>query len=102
MATGRPVSLKYDWFQQQTYTGKRSPWCVRVKLAADKEGKLMALESDWTVDHGPYSEFGDLLTIQGAEIIADAVGSEHTGRGPDSLHKSRLGFRLQGLRLTSE
>lgn len=69
MATGRPVALKYDWFQQQTYTGKRSPWWLKVKLAADKKGKLMALESDWTVDHGPYSEFGDLLTIHGAENI---------------------------------
>ncbi|MEN6448235.1 MAG: molybdopterin-dependent aldehyde oxidoreductase, partial [Syntrophaceae bacterium] len=67
IATGRPVALRYDWYQQQTYTGKRSPWWIKLKLAANKDGKLEALESDWTVDHGPYSEFGDLLTIHGAE-----------------------------------
>jgi aldehyde oxidoreductase len=67
MATGRPVALKYDYYQQQTYTGKRSPWWMKLKIAADEDGRLQALESDWTVDHGPYSEFGDMLTIHGAE-----------------------------------
>ncbi|MGD9209484.1 MAG: molybdopterin-dependent oxidoreductase [Desulfobacteraceae bacterium] len=67
IATGKAVALKYDWRQQQTYTGKRSPWWMKLKIAADKNGKLKALESDWTVDHGPYSEFGDMLTIHGAE-----------------------------------
>jgi aldehyde oxidoreductase len=67
VATGRAVALKYDWYQQQTYTGKRSPWWMKLRIAADKEGRLLGLESDWTVDHGPYSEFGDLLTIHGAE-----------------------------------
>lgn len=67
MATGRPVAMQYDWYQQQTYTGKRSPWWMKLKVGADQDGKLLALESDWTVDHGPYSEFGDLLTLHGAE-----------------------------------
>ncbi len=67
MATNRPVALKYDWYQQQIYTGKRSPWWMKLKIAADESGKLLALESDWTVDHGPYSEFGDMLTTHGAE-----------------------------------
>ena len=69
LATRRPVALKYDYTQQQQYTGKRSPWFTNVRLAADNEGKLLAMESDWTVDHGPYSEFGDLLTLRGAQFI---------------------------------
>jgi len=69
MATGRPVSLTYDYQQYMTYTGKRSPFFVDLKLAADSKGKLLAMESDWTVDHGPYSEFGDLLTLRGAQFI---------------------------------
>ena len=67
IATGRAVALKYDWYQQQTYTGKRSPWWMKLKVAADENGKFLALESDWSVDHGPYSEFGDALTCHGAE-----------------------------------
>jgi len=69
LATGRPAYLEYDYEQFVTYTGKRSPWFTKAKLAADQQGKLIALESDWTVDHGAYSEFGDLLAHKGAQFI---------------------------------
>jgi len=69
MATHRPVYLEYDYPQFMQYTGKRSPFFLDVKLAADKDGKIVAMESDWLVDHGPYSEFGDLLTLRGAQYI---------------------------------
>ena len=52
-----------------TYTGKRSPFFVNIKFAADEEGKLLAMETDYIVDHGPYSEFGDLLTLRGAQFM---------------------------------
>jgi aldehyde oxidoreductase len=69
MATGRPVYLEYNYEQFVTYTGKRSPFFTTVKLAADESGKLLAMETDWSVDHGAYSEFGDLLTHKGAQFI---------------------------------
>lgn len=69
LATGRPCHLQYNYAQQQFYTGKRSPFWTKLRLAADKEGKILAMESDWSVDHGPYSEFGDLLTLRGAQFI---------------------------------
>ncbi len=47
MATGRPVFLKYDYKQHITYTGKRSPFFLDLKLAADKDGKLLAMERDY-------------------------------------------------------
>ena len=61
MATGRPVFLQYDYEQQQTYTGKRAPFFIKLKMAADTDGRLLALEADWTVDHGPYADFAELL-----------------------------------------
>jgi len=69
VATGKPVYLEFDYYQQITYTGKRSPFFINLKYGATKEGKLTAMESDWTVDHGPYSEFGDLLTMRGTQFI---------------------------------
>ncbi|WP_407310776.1 molybdopterin-dependent aldehyde oxidoreductase [Desulfosporosinus sp. SB140] len=69
VATGKPVYLEFDYYQQTTYTGKRSPFFINLKLGATKEGKLKAMESDWSVDHGPYSEFGDLLTMRGTQFI---------------------------------
>jgi len=74
MATGKPVALKYDYYQHITYTGKRSPFFVNLKYGADKDGKIFAMESDWIVDHGPYSEFGDLLTVRGAQFIGAGYG----------------------------
>ena len=67
MATGRPCFIQYSWAQQQFYTGKRSPFWFKVRLAADEQGKFIAAETDWSVDHGPYSEFGDLLTQRGMQ-----------------------------------
>ncbi len=64
IATGRPCFLAYSYYQHITYTGKRSPAFYNAKAAADKDGKLVALEFDALVDHGPYSEFGDDLTTK--------------------------------------
>ncbi len=38
-------------------------------MGADKNGKIVAMQTDWTVDHGPYCEFGDLLTMRGTQYI---------------------------------
>jgi aldehyde oxidoreductase len=64
---GKPVHLSCSWAQLQFYTGKRSPFWFKAKIAADKDGKFLATETDWSVDHGPYSEFGDLLTVRGLQ-----------------------------------
>jgi aldehyde oxidoreductase len=74
IATGKPVSLRYDYYQHITYTGKRSPFFINLKYGADQNGKIVAMEGDWVVDHGPYSEFGDLLTVRGAQFIGAGYG----------------------------
>lgn len=63
----RPVSLVYDMYQQITYTGKRSPTFAHMELAMDEEGKILALRGKNILDHGAYSEFGDLLTLRLAQ-----------------------------------
>lgn len=75
LATGRPVHLHYDYEQQQNNTGKRSPFWTSLKVAANKKtGKIMGLKTDWNCDHGPYSEFGDLLTLRGSQYIGAGYG----------------------------
>ncbi|QGY41497.1 molybdopterin-dependent oxidoreductase [Pseudodesulfovibrio cashew] len=99
MATGRPVFLNYTWHQQQTYTGKRSPQFSTVRYAADKEGKLLAMETDWTVDHGPYSEFGDLVTLRAAQYIGagyDIPNIRGKGRTVCTNHCWGAAFRGYG------
>ena len=99
MATGRPVTLRYDYFQHITYTGKRSPFFMQLKFGADAEGKLLAMESDWSVDHGPYSEFGDLLTLRGAQYMGagyDIPAIRGVGRTVCTNHIWGSAFRSYG------
>jgi len=99
LATGRPVHLRYNYQQQQNYTGKRSPFWTTLKYAADKSGKLLAMESDWSCDHGPYSEFGDLLTLRGAQFAAagyDIPNIRGEGRTVCTNHAWGSAFRGYG------
>ena len=99
LATGRPVFLGYNYFQQQTYTGKRSPFFMNVRFAAARDGRLLGMESDWSVDHGPYSEFGDLLTLRGAQFIGsgyDIPNIRGLGRTVCTNHAWGSAFRAYG------
>ena len=99
IATGRPVFLCYDYFQQMTYTGKRSPFFMNVRMATDKSGMLLGMETDWSVDHGPYSEFGDLLTLRGAQFIGAGYDIKHIrgeGRTVCTNHAWGSAFRGYG------
>ncbi len=99
MATERPVFLRYNYRQQQQYTGKRSPFYINIKLAADKEGKLLAMETDFDVDHGPYSEFGDLLTLRGIQFTGsgyDIPNIRGEGRTICTNHAWGSAFRAYG------
>jgi len=99
LATGKPVYLEYDYEQYMTYTGKRSPFFIDLKLAADEDGKLLAMESDWSVDHGPYSEFGDLLTLRGAQYMGAGYNIPNIrgiGRTVATNHAWGSAFRAYG------
>jgi len=99
LATGKPVFLCYDYHQQMTYTGKRSPFFVNMRFAADKDGKLQGMETDWSVDHGPYSEFGDLLTLRGAQFMGagyDIANIRGQGRTVCTNHAWGSAFRSYG------
>ena len=99
MATGKPCFLNFNYFQQITYTGKRSPFFVDLKYGARKDGKIIAMEANWAVDHGPYSEFGDLLTLRGAQFIGAGYGIPNirsTGYTVCTNHGWGSAFRAYG------
>lgn len=99
MATGRPAYLEYDYYQHITYTGKRSPVYMWAKAAADKDGKLLALKHDHYMDHGAYSEFGDLLVIKILRNVAaglDVPNIRGIGRAVFTNHAFGSAFRGYG------
>ncbi|WP_040620775.1 molybdopterin-dependent aldehyde oxidoreductase [Rhodovulum sp. PH10] len=99
LATGKPVSLVYDQFQNITYTGKRSPANINIRLACDGNGKLTAMETDWWLDHGPYSEFGDLVTLRQGQFTGAGYHLENIrghGRTVATNHAWGSAFRAYG------
>nr|WP_284701382.1 molybdopterin-dependent aldehyde oxidoreductase [Rhodoplanes tepidamans] len=99
LATGKPVSLVYDQYQNITYTGKRSPANINIRLACDHDGKLTAMETDWWLDHGPYSEFGDLVTLRQAQFTGAGYHLENIrgrGRTVATNHAWGSAFRAYG------
>lgn len=99
MATGRPCYLEYDYKQSITYTGKRSPFWMNIKMGADAGGRLVAMETDFSVDHGPYSEFGDLLTKRGVQYMGagyDIPNIRGVGRTVATNHAFGSAFRSFG------
>jgi len=99
LVTRKPVSLVYDQYQNITYTGKRSPANINIRLACDKNGKLTAMETDWWLDHGPYSEFGDLVTLRQAQFTGAGYHLENIrghGRTVATNHAWGSAFRAYG------
>lgn len=99
MVTKKPVYLAFNMYQQFTYTGKRSPFFIDLKFGADKSGKLVCMKSDWTVDHGPYCEFGDLLTMRGTQFIGSGYNIPNirgNGRTVATNHAWGSAFRAYG------
>jgi aldehyde oxidoreductase len=65
----RPVFLVYD-YQQHMHLHRQALPVLYQPQAGRRQGRQAAGHgTDWTVDHGPYSEFGDLLTLRGAQFI---------------------------------
>jgi aldehyde oxidoreductase len=57
------------------------------------------METDWSVDHGPYSEFGDLLTLRGAQYMGagyDIPSIRGMGRTVATNHAWGSAFRAYG------
>ena len=57
------------------------------------------METDWSVDHGPYSEFGDLLTLRGAQFMGagyDIPNIRGEGRTVCTNHAWGSAFRAYG------
>jgi aldehyde oxidoreductase len=69
IATGRPVYMRLDMKEHLVRTPKRSPFLMKIRIGADKNGKLVGLEHHWYVDHGPYSESSQDLTNKGGQFI---------------------------------
>ncbi|MBI4178860.1 xanthine dehydrogenase family protein [bacterium] len=64
-AGGRPVKIIYDRMEDMWATTKRHPCRTRVKTAFAKDGKLLALQVDATMDGGAYLTLSSVVLSRG-------------------------------------
>ena len=65
MKLGRPASVAVSRKDSYRFSTKRHPWTCRIKLAADKEGRITALKNDMVSDGGAYKSFSPRVLPQG-------------------------------------
>ncbi len=79
MATGRPCCLQFSYAEHNHFTGKRAPGFTNLKIAANEEGKIQAIEFDIAYDKGSYSEVCRVITkgirfMCAPYVIPNAIG----------------------------
>ena len=62
---GRPVKIIYDRAEDMVATTKRHPSRTRHRTAIDSDGKLLAMEIDFTVDGGAYETLSPVVLSRG-------------------------------------
>lgn len=78
LCTKRPAHILYSYKEQMNYTGKRAPFHISATLVADKKtGMLVGLKHDYTVDHGAYCEFADMVAGRGIQCIGSCYDIPH-------------------------
>jgi CO/xanthine dehydrogenase Mo-binding subunit len=63
--SGRPVKLVYDRAEDMAATTKRHPSRTRHRTAVDREGRLQAMDIDFTIDGGAYCTLSPVVLSRG-------------------------------------
>jgi CO/xanthine dehydrogenase Mo-binding subunit len=63
--SGRPVKIIYDRAEDMVATTKRHPSRTRHRTAVTRDGKLLAMEIDFTVDGGAYETLSPVVLSRG-------------------------------------
>src|SRR5437867_1356218 len=63
--SGKPVKLVYDRAEDMVATTKRHPSITRHRTAVSKDGKLLAMEIDFTIDAGAYNTLSPVVLSRG-------------------------------------
>jgi CO/xanthine dehydrogenase Mo-binding subunit len=63
--SGRPVKIIYDRAEDMVATTKRHPSRTRHRTAVRRDGKLLAIEIDFTIDGGAYETLSPVVLSRG-------------------------------------
>ncbi len=87
--TGRPVQCAYDRYAENVAAGKRGATRQRVRLGADTDGRLLAIDADLVGDSGAYQTAGEAAALWGpyqglyrCDNVRTSVTYVYTNTGP--------------------
>ena len=80
----RPIRYIPSLSESMILTSKRHPFSMKVRLGADKDGRLTAYANDFIVDNGAYQLLGIVVILRSLQMLS---GSYHI---PHILANSRL------------
>src|SRR5713226_4835178 len=63
--SGKPVKIIYDRAEDMAATTKRHPSVTRHRTAVDKQGKLLAMDIEFTIDGGAYTTLSPVVLLRG-------------------------------------
>ena len=63
--SGKPVKMVYDRAEDMVATTKRHPSRTRIRSAATRDGKLLALDIDFAIDGGAYATLSAVVLSRG-------------------------------------
>lgn len=64
--SGRPVKIIYDREEDMAATTKRHPSRTRHRTAVSRDGRLLAMDIEFTIDGGAYSTLSSVVLSRGA------------------------------------
>src|SRR6185369_13929092 len=62
---GRPVKIVYDRAEDMAATTKRHPSRTRHRTAVSRDGRLLAMDVDFTIDGGAYATLSPVVLSRG-------------------------------------
>lgn len=87
--TGRPVRVAYDRYAENVAAGKRGATRQRVRLGADADGRLVAIDAELVGDSGAYQTAGEAAALWGpyqglyqCDNVRTSVTYVYTNTGP--------------------
>ncbi len=87
--TGRPVQCAYDRHGENVAAGKRGATRQRVRIGADTDGRLLAIDAELVGDSGAYQTAGEAAALWGpyqglyrCDNVRTSVTYVYTNTGP--------------------
>ena len=101
--SGKPVKMVYDRAEDMVATTKRHPSRTRIRSAATRDGKLLALDVDFAIDGGAYATLSPVVLSRGTIHAAGPYAvPQRAGAEPRRGHQRAAARRLPRLRRAAE